>query len=221
MNRVLKRLQPPMLDVLCRRYEDNAEVARRWTDVEIFCAQWVTEEGLIGGATNPMSPTLMLCYAICALHETLGRTLTHDEFMHVYNGAMGDSLESLGFIDWNELEGNHLLMGCIHLIVRGYETASSRLRGGAWKNTWSVRTNPERHEHGVAFVLDSCPINDFARAHGYLDVVRWMCACDQLMPPVFHAHLIRHKTLSDGDDCCEYWYVGDRAPEALADTGSK
>ncbi len=37
----------------------------------------------------------------------------------------------------------------------------------------------------------------------------------------FHAHLIRHKTLSDGDDSCEYWYVGDQSLEAERDTGSK
>ena len=32
---------------------------------------------------------------------------------------------------------------------------------------------------------------------------------------------IRHKTISSGDDCCEYWYVGDTSPEALANSGSK
>lgn len=73
----------------------------------------------------------------------------------------------------------------------------------------------------IAYTLDSYPLYEFARSHGYMDLLPWMCASDHLIPPAFHAKLIRHKILSDGDDTCEYWYVGDRSPEALADVDSK
>ena len=36
-----------------------------------------------------------------------------------------------------------------------------------------------------------------------------------------HGKLIRHKTLAAGDGECNYWILGDREPEALADVGSK
>ena len=36
-----------------------------------------------------------------------------------------------------------------------------------------------------------------------------------------HGKLIRHKTLAGGDGECNYWILGDREPEALADVGSK
>ena len=32
---------------------------------------------------------------------------------------------------------------------------------------------------------------------------------------------IRHKTLADGDGECNYWILGDKEPEALANVGSK
>ena len=32
---------------------------------------------------------------------------------------------------------------------------------------------------------------------------------------------IRHKTLADGDGECNYWILGDKDPDALADVRSK
>lgn len=194
VNGTLRRLQPLMLDVLYLRYDDDDEVMRRWLHMEGLCEQWATEEGLVGGATNPMSSTMMLCYAMCAPHKTLGRTLTHEDFMHMDQGAMDDSLESLGFTNWNRLEGVRPLMGGIHLIIRGYQALCDRLRDGAWGHTWHLRTNPLHRVHGVAYAIGFCPMYDFTCGYGYFEAVRWMCARDQLMPPVFHAHLVRHKT---------------------------
>ena len=57
--------------------------------------------------------------------------------------------------------------------------------------------------------------------YSVMDVLPWMCATDQRVARAMHAHLIRHKTISSGDNCCEYWYVGDTSPESLVDSGSK
>ncbi len=76
-------------------------------------------------------------------------------------------------------------------------------------------------DSGLAFVLDSCPLYEFAQKHGYMDLLPFMCASDHIMTQQFHAKLIRHSTLSAGDGKCDYWYVGDRSPEALSDKGSK
>jgi len=96
-----------------------------------------------------------------------------------------------------------------------------RFRGNAWRNTWKIRLNPENHSKGIAFVYDTCPLNDFARRHGYIDFLPKLCYIDQITCSAAHGKLIRHKTLADGDGECNYWILGDKTSEALSDVGSK
>ena len=48
---------------------------------------------------------------------------------------------------------------------------------------------------------------------------KWLA--DQITCSAAHGKLIRHKTLADGDGECNYWILGDKEPEAVADVGSK
>ena len=99
--------------------------------------------------------------------------------------------------------------------------AAEKYRGKEWGNTWVMRMNPDGHDKGIAFVYDTCPLNDFARRHGYLDFLPNLCYIDQITCSAAHGKLIRHKTLADGDGECNYWILGDKDPDALADVGSK
>ena len=56
---------------------------------------------------------------------------------------------------------------------------------------------------------------------GYLDFLPNLCYIDQITCSAAHGKLIRHKTLADGDGECNYWILGDKDPDALADVGSK
>ena len=56
---------------------------------------------------------------------------------------------------------------------------------------------------------------------GYIDFLPNLCYIDQITCSAAHGKLIRHKTLADGDGECNYWILGDKEPEALADAGSK
>ncbi len=55
----------------------------------------------------------------------------------------------------------------------------------------------------------------------YLDFLPNLCYIDQITCSAAHGKLIRHKTLADGDGECNYWILGDKDPDALADVGSK
>lgn len=74
---------------------------------------------------------------------------------------------------------------------------------------------------GSHLSMTHAPLNDFARKHGYLDFLPNLCAIDQVTCAAMHGKLIRHKTLADGDGECNYWMLGDKDPDALADVGSK
>ena len=66
-------------------------------------------------------------------------------------------------------------------------------RGKEWNNTWGIQINPEGHECGLSMALVGCPLVDFARAHGYMDILPQMCAADVTAAAAVHARLIRAK----------------------------
>ena len=45
---------------------------------------------------------------------------------------------------------------------------------------------------GIAFVYDTCPLNEFARRHGYLDFLPNLCYIDQIACSAAHGKLVRH-----------------------------
>ena len=220
MEKTLKRLQPAMMKALRVRYGE-AEANDRWTGLESQFSRWLREEGDLGGRKNMMSSNMMLCYAVCAFYEAMDRELTREQFDMMVEDAMEASFRRMGIINMNRLYRNRTLMKLCHSFVQRYTKKVGKFRGNEWGDTWKIRVNPNGHTVGFAMTLDSCPLYEFAKKRGYMDVLPWMCATDQRVARAMHAHLIRHKTISSGDDCCEYWYVGDTSPEALADSGSK
>ena len=92
---------------------------------------------------------------------------------------------------------------------------------GQWGNTWRVRINPRNTQEGVCFDLVGCPLADYARANGYMDLLPHMCASDHLIPQLVHAKLIRTHTCALGSETCDYWYIGDESETAKAYAGAK
>ena len=62
-------------------------------------------------------------------------------------------------------------------------------------------------ESSVRFT--QCPLNNFARKEGYLEVLPVMCDVDFLTAKLMHFTLHREHTLAGGGEVCDYWYVGD------------
>lgn len=220
MDKYLKELKPSMLKYMRAHYDED-EVRKRWKRVEELDAEWIRKEGDLGGSRNMMSSNMMLCYAMCAFYEAVDRKFTEEDFIVFLNEAMAKKFAVLNHIDMNKLENKKWLMNLLYFGVERYKKKVDRKRGKQWGNTWKIRINPDRRKKGIAYVLDSCPLYEFAKKYGYMDFLPNMCASDHLVAGAFHAHLIRHHTLSDGDEKCEYWYVGDKSLEALSDKDSK
>ena len=89
-----------------------------------------------------------------------------------------------------------------------------KLSRGEWGNTWRIRVNQDDTSEGVRFDLVGCPLADYARANGYMDLLPYLCATDHVIPKLIHAKLIRTHTCALGSDSCDYWYVGDESETA-------
>ncbi len=220
MDKRLRQFRPAVTRMLRERYGE-AEAARRWEKLEALYRQWLREDGDLGGRANMMADNMTLCYAVCALYEAVDRRLSRAEFDRLVEDVMRGPFRMMGLLDMNRLYRKRRLMGLLHACVARYARKAERHRGNAWGNTWRLAANPDGHELGFAMTLYSCPLCDFARKRGYMDILPWMCETDHRVAAAMHARLIRHNTLATGDDRCDYWYVGDRSPEALADEGSK
>ena len=83
---------------------------------------------------------------------------------------------------------------------------------GEWMDSWRVEINPDHREEGFSFHLVGCPIARHAKAHGYEDLLPYLCKTDHYLAEVMRARLIRTQTEALGGNCCDYWYVGDRSP---------
>lgn len=60
-------------------------------------------------------------------------------------------------------------------------------------------------------VLVGCPIVDFAKKHGYMELMPAMCNPDYDNMPQLGVHLIRPKTVGMGYNICDYHFVGDHS----------
>ena len=63
---------------------------------------------------------------------------------------------------------------------------------------------------GVRYQFYRCPIAEFAKAHGYLNIMPAFCNSDYPAMEYINATLIRNYTCANSD-VCDYWIVGDES----------
>ena len=86
---------------------------------------------------------------------------------------------------------------------------------GKWLETWNMIVNPNQTEEGVAFTLVGCPLVQYAKKYGYMEIMPHMCNLDHKYAKLMHSKLIRTHTVAAGSDSCDYWYVPDKSKTAM------
>lgn len=214
MEKYLKLLMPAMLRYMRARYSAE-ETRRRWKKVMALDAKWIREEGDLGGNANMMSGNMMLCYAMCAFYEAVDRQFTAEDFNALFSEVMAKPLVIMGrVVDMNALQNNRAVLKLCYAAAEKYKKQVDKKRGGEWGNTWIININPHGYKTGLAFSLGSCPLYEFAQKYGYMDFLPSLCMTDHRIAAAMHSKLIRTARLSAGDTACDYWYVGDKSPEA-------
>lgn len=85
---------------------------------------------------------------------------------------------------------------------------------GEWTGTWSLDINPDNREEGIYYHMSNCPLYAFVKAHGYDDLMPYICKFDFIFERFLHARLIRTQTEATGGDYCDYWFVPDKSETA-------
>lgn len=158
---------------------------------------------------NMMARNMLDRSTIVAFYEASGHRLDGETLLAIKRQD-ADRMDLLGkFVDGNRQKWPYRLFKRIYeRYNRQHEKHPAR---GEWTNNWRVKIDPGKTE-GFAFRLIGCPIAKHAKAHGYTDLLPYLCKTDHFLAEVMHARLIRTQTEALGGSCCDYWYVGDQSP---------
>lgn len=161
------------------------------------------------GASNPMAKNLYLSCVIFAFYRGAQGELSPD----MLRAAIGDLFSMRAT----------KLMGLSANLNRPRDVAKLNARLAA--NARWVQEHPETEPYiwdfnfgdtqgntQVCYHFTHCPINDFAREQGLLDVLPIMCDIDHVTARLMHGRLTRHYTLATDGPLCDYLIRGDQAP---------
>ena len=203
---------PSLIKGAVRKYFKNeygsGEAKRLWQKTLQIYQGFVAEAPDIGGKENKMSSNLYMALAVFAFYEADGRKLTPEKLKALMTQRMPKSIPIFSALaDFNK-PGNQRKLRARY--ERYKSVSDEKLDRGEWGNSWRIEMNPHGREKGVAFDLVGCPLADFAKEHGYTEIMPVLCDFDYLTATLIHARLFREHTVATGSPYCDYWYLGDR-----------
>jgi len=159
---------------------------------------------------NMMATNMLDWFTILSFYEASGHRLDGEALLAIKRRAV-ERMKILGkLVDGNKQQWPYKLFEKIY--VNFNRMQKEHQEKGEWMDSWKVEINPDRRTEGFAFHLVGCPIAKHAKAHGYEELLPYLCRTDHMLAEVMHARLIRTQTEALGGDCCDYWYVGDQSP---------
>lgn len=162
------------------------------------------------GKDNPMASNLYEGLLFLALWEAADGKISVDDLREITRAVMQfPAMKVVGlFVNANR-------SGLEKLEKRMHKNAEWLEVHPQYKGvSWDFNFDKTKHSEGFYYHFTRCPLNDFARREGYLEVLPVMCEIDLLSAELMHAKLIRKQTLASGGECCDYWFVGDKSPSA-------
>ena len=196
-----------------RKYPADAEQIIKKAD-ELFPKLYVKAPD-IGGAENMMAYNLDMFIIAVSFYEASDHRIDGAAIGEIAQDVYGRLAFLRHFVNLNR---KGTMTRFRNLMYKKYvpyaQLVEDKLSRGEWGNTWRIRVNPDNTEEGVRFDLVGCPLADYAKANGYMDLLPYLCATDHVIPKLIHAKLIRTHTCALGSDSCDYWYVGDESETA-------
>ena len=186
----------------------GSEARRVWKETLAHYRRFVAEAPDIGGKANRMSGNLYMALAVFALYEANGKKLTPEKLRALMTERMPKRIPLFGtMVDFNKPKNQQRL----RTRYEKYKAISDeKLDKGEWGNSWRIEMNPHHRQKGVAFDLVGCPLADFAKKHGYAEIMPVLCDFDYLTAGLIRARLFRERTVATGSTFCDYWYLGDK-----------
>ena len=184
---------------------------KMWEKIEGIYREFIETTPYIGGKQNPMCGSFYGAIACFAWYEAFERKLSMEEMDEILRDNMlGDTSSMKKVMENIDLNNSFLQKIVYKCMEANAKKLNEKKADGSWGNTWGMRVNPLKHKEGISMHLDGCPIADFARKHGYMDLMPVFCGSDYVMiEEGMGKKLIREHTVANGDEECDYWIVND------------
>lgn len=159
------------------------------------------------GSENPMAGNIYMAFVFMAIWKAADGAIDTESYRTVVRSFLTKSFarKFIGKSDMNKPED----------VIKAKEKFR---RMQAWADehpqykdkTWDFNFDEERHKDGSFYYFTRCPLNDYARKYGYLEVLPVCCELDHLLTEASKGKLIREYTLATGGPICDYWIVPDK-----------
>lgn len=191
----------------CReRFPDEAE--QLFQRAEQYYREFLKDMPDLG--ENMMAKNMLDWFTILAFYEASGHRLDGEALLTIKRRAVDKMKFFCKLVNGNRQKWPYRLFEKIY--VNFNRMQQEHQAKGEWMDSWKVEINPDNRTEGFCFHLVGCPIAKHAKAHGYEDLLPYLCKTDHYLAELMHARLIRTQTEALGGTCCDYWYVGDQSP---------
>ncbi len=159
------------------------------------------------GADNPMASNIYMCFVLMAVWKAGNGAITPETFGPVIQKMAKTPMmtKMLGKRDMNQPDA---IQGSLKGLYEKKAWADSRPQYR--DKTWDYNIDENKHRDGVYYYFTNCPLNNFARKYGYMEILPVCCNLDYLITEANHGVLHRDQTLATGGTMCDYWVVPDK-----------
>lgn len=199
-----KDVKKVILSHLSAAYNDG-DIEKIWEQIQRTYISFLKDMPFIGGRKNAQARGVYDSIALFAYYEAVPDKPSFAELSAMNNETFVPAMQCKGFLNMNRawvLRLQHFIFCLIANKARKHEQE--------WVGNYHMKVSPYDKDKGIYYEFISCPIADFARKHGYTDLMPAFCNPDYPMLQAMHGGLIRKSTCSHGD-CCDYWIVGDQS----------
>jgi len=159
------------------------------------------------GFENPMADNIYMGFVFMAIWKAADGKIDIDSYRSVIKRFMGSSVvqKMIGGPNLND--------------PQALNKAKEKFRANKrWADehpeykdkTWDFNFDDSKHKDGTYYHFTRCPLNDFARKYGFLEILPVCCEMDYMTIAARHAVLHRDHTLAAGGNICDYWIVPDK-----------
>ncbi len=159
------------------------------------------------GAKNPMASNVYMSFVFFAVYLAAKGKLSVDDLRVTANDAVQAPIMKIMGLMMN-LNRPSCMRSMDKMMHQNAEWLEQHPQYK--EKSWDFNFDAKKHRDGFYYHFTQCPLNNFARREGLLDVLPVMCDMDHETAKLMHAKLHRAQTLASGGSICDYWYVGDK-----------
>ena len=162
------------------------------------------------GKDNPMAGNIYMGFVFLAIWKAADGELSVDDIRDLTKEFMKSRITKklLGKRDLNDPENMKKLSKRFN-DMKAWADEHPQYKD----STWDFNFDETKHRDGVYYHFTKCPLEKYAREHGFIEALPAACEIDFLTCANQNGVLHRQYTLAQGGKICDYWIV----PNSLKD----